>query len=102
MSDQFTPFSDAAVAVLDGMVCDLDATYSYEHLSGGFIWSDEFPKLFTSDWITVSHDHLYRHLVQFRRKITLGFAEADDLPLWQQIIANACNWPGLGIERLTG
>ncbi len=102
MSAQVTLFSDAALAVLNGMAFDADAAYSYEHMSGGFVWSDEFPKLFTPDWTTVSHDYLYRYLIQFRRKITLGIANADDLPLWQQVIANAPNWPGLALERRTG
>lgn len=102
MSDQVTLFNDAALAVLDGMTCDPDATCFYEHLSGGFIWSDEFPKPFTPDWTTVSHDYLHRYLVQFRRRITLGLADAKELPLWQQVLANAPSWPGLAIERRAG
>ena len=102
MSDQITSFSDSALAVLDGMPIDPCATYFYEHFSGGFIWSDEFPHLSSTEWGIVSHDYLYRVLIQFRRRITLGIADPETLPLWQQVFRHAPNWPGLALERRTG
>ncbi|MEO1524620.1 MAG: hypothetical protein AAFX06_04250 [Planctomycetota bacterium] len=87
------------MSILDGMPFDPDATHRYEHLSGGFIWCDEFPQLHTPDWRIVSHDYLYRYLIQFRRRLTLGIAHVDEFPLWQQVASSAPNWPGLDAER---
>lgn len=102
--DQVTEFSEAALAILDSMPVDPQATYFYEHLSGGFIWRDEFPdmNLNSREWDIVSHDYLYRYLVRIRRCITLGQAELESHPLWQQVVNRAPNWPGLLVERRAG
>ena len=102
MTEQVTTFSDAALALLDAMPLDPNATYSYEHLSGGFVWSDEFPRISTPEWNIVSHDDLYRHLWHIRRLITLGDTDLESLPLWQQLVNHAPSWPGLLPERRTG
>ncbi|KLU05953.1 hypothetical protein RISK_001804 [Rhodopirellula islandica] len=84
------------------MVVDPNATYSYEHLSGGFWWSDEFPPDDSPDWETVGHDYLYRSLIRIRRCITLGDDSAATVPLWQQVLTDSPNWPGLCPDRHTG
>lgn len=48
MTKPVRTFSEAALAILDAMPVDPNATYQYEHLSGGFIWSDEFPPIGSS------------------------------------------------------
>ena len=102
MTEQATTFSDAALAVLDAMSVDPNATYSYEHLSGGFWWSDEFPRILSPEWGVVSHDYLYRYLLNFRRQITLGESEIESHPLWEQVVNHAPTWPGLLPERRAG
>ena len=102
MARRVTEFSEAALAVLDAMAVDPNATYFYEHLSGGFIWRDEFPELCTPEWRVVSHDCIYRFLVHIRCRITLGDAELELHPLWQQVVNGATNWPGLLLERRSG
>ena len=102
MTEQVTTFSDAAIAILNSMVVDPDATYSYEHLSGGFYWSDEFPPTDSPDWDIVGHDYLYRFLIRIRRCITLGDDSVAATPLWQQVLVDAPNWPGLLPDRRSG
>ena len=102
MTEQVTQFSDAALAILDAMRHDPDATYSYEHLSGGFYWSDEFPPFDSADWKVVGHDYIYRYLIRIRRCITLGDTALESSPLWQQVSSLAPNWPGLLPERRSG
>jgi hypothetical protein len=92
-------FSDAALEVLSRMSFDPNASYGYEHLSGGFIWSDEFPPLSSPNWHTVSEGYLCRFLVAARHDITLGEAQPRFYPLWQQVLEFAPNWPGLRPER---
>ena len=102
MTEQVTTFSDAAIAILNSMVVDPDATHSYEHLSGGFYWSDEFPPTNSPDWDVVGHDYLYRFLIRIRRCITLGDDSVAATPLWQQVLTDAPNWPGLLPDRRSG
>ncbi len=102
MTDQVKTFSDAALAILDALPVDPNATYAYEHLSGGFYWSDEFPSFDSADWQIVRHDDLYRFLIRIRRCITLGDDSVESTPLWQQVMAHAANWPGLLPERRSG
>lgn len=102
MTERVITFSDAAIAILDSMVVDPNATYDYDYLSGGFYWSDEFPPIGSADWGIVEHDCLYRSLIRVRRCITLGNESVVTIPLWQQMLNDAPDWPGLLPERRTG
>ena len=102
MTEHVTMFSDAALAVLDSMPFDAAATFSYHHFAGGFLWSDEFPELSSTDWHVVSHDDVYRYLIRIRRCITFDDPSLSSLPLWRQVADQASNWPGLRIDRRTG
>lgn len=102
MSEPVTQFTDAALAVFDRMPFDPAATYAYEHLAGGFVWTDEFPPVSSDNWKSLSHDDLYRFVIHIRRSITLGNEELLSLPLWRQLEQHAPHWPGLRPERRTG
>lgn len=102
MAEPTPLFTAAALRILNGMPADPNPQYFYEHLSGGFVWSDEFPELLTPEWDTVSHDYVYRFLVHIRRCITLGDMELESCSLWQQVLNHAPNWPGLLPARRTG
>ena len=102
MTDRIEKFSDEAIAILNAMPVDPDATYSYEHLSGGFMWTDEFPPLRSAEWKIVRHDYIYRFLINMRRCITLGDTSHESTALWQQMVNDAPNWPGLLPERRSG
>lgn len=94
-----TQFSDEALAILNAMPLNPTATYRYEHLSGGFVWSDELPRGWTSDCEAVWEGDLYRYLIHFRAQITLGKQDLGEHPLWRQLETHAPNWPGLVPER---
>ena len=102
MTARVETFSDQALAILNALPVDPDATYAYEHLSGGFMWTDEFPPLRSADWKIVRHDYIYRYLINMRRCITLGDSALESTPLWLQVVNNAPDWPGLLPERRTG
>ncbi|GAB5406713.1 MAG: hypothetical protein Aurels2KO_49440 [Aureliella sp.] len=102
MTDRVEKFTDEAIAILGALQADPDADYSYDHLSGGFLWTDEFPPIDSSAWTIVKHDYIYRFLLRMRRCITLGDTAIEQTPLWQQMINDAPNWPGLLLERRSG
>ncbi len=58
-------------------------------MSGGFLWSDEFPERNSKEWLVVGHDDIYRYLLAVRREVTLGRTERENHPLWQQVIKEA-------------
>ncbi len=99
MTDQITTMSAGAIAILDARAVAPQATRFYDHLAGGFVWSDEFPEISTREWTVVSHDDLYRYLIRIRRCITLGDIRMADIPLWQQVVTQAPRWPALLPER---
>ncbi len=96
MVDQF---SNAALRVFNSMLFDPNASYDYEHLAGGMLWSDELPTVGTPKWDAVSKGCLYRFLIAARHDITLGESSPRFQGIWQQVEKYAPHWPGLRPER---
>lgn len=99
MTDQICQFSEQALAVLNALPFHANARFFYEHLSGGFVWSDDFPSIDSPEWTVVSHDCLYRYMIRIRRCITLGDMALESHPLWRQVVSGAPDWPGLKPDR---
>jgi len=78
-------FSDAALRVLNRMPFDPNATYFYEHLAGGMLWSDELPTFGTPEWLAVAKGFLHRFLIAARHDITLGEPSPRFQDIWQQV-----------------
>lgn len=95
-------FSRKAIQILNAMPFDENATYFYELMAGGFLWSDEFPEIDSNKWKDFGHDDVYRYLLAIRREIMLGNEDRKQHPLWKQVKTYAPSWPGLRQERLTG
>jgi len=95
-----TEFSFEALAALNAMQADPAAKYAFEHMSGGFLWSDEVPPADTPGGRDVREDDLIRFLLAMRASLTLGKYESAEIPwLWQQVATHAPHWPGLLPER---
>jgi hypothetical protein len=93
-------FTPEALAVLDRQPYDPAAKGRYELMSGGLIWGDEFPELGSAERQSISAGDVWRFLVAYRASITLGDKEWVALrPLWEQVVREAPNWPGLRPER---
>ena len=92
-------FSKAALAILNRQVYDPTAKCDYEIMSGGLLWSDEFPQIGSPEWPVFAHNWVYRFLLAYRASITMGEENALFRPVWQQAIHHAPNWPGLRAER---
>jgi hypothetical protein len=91
-------FSGAALAVLDRLPFDPTARGKFEWLSGGLMWSDEFPLLGTPERQAMSQPGAIGCLLASRAALTLG-QESGFLPVWEQVVRHAPNWPGLRPER---
>ena len=91
-------FSDAALAVLDQMPCDPTSRGEFEWLSGGLMWSDELPLVGTPERQAMSPAAATGCLLACRASLTLGKNDAF-LPVWEQVVRYAPNWPGLRPER---
>lgn len=92
-------FSMAALAVLNRMPFDPIARAQFELMSGGLIWPDEFPPFGSPEWLNVSPNWVYRYLLSYRASITLGEERAEFRLVWEQVVQQAPNWPGLRSER---
>jgi hypothetical protein len=92
-------FSAAGLTVLDCQPYDPDAKGSYELMSGGLMWPDEHPKIGSPGCELISLVRVYRFLIAYRASITLGEERAEFRPVWEQVVRDAPNWPGLRQER---
>jgi hypothetical protein len=90
------PFSKAALKILDRSPFDPSSKGSYEYMSGGLIWTDEWPRAATLS--TLGGD-IFKCLIAYRASITLGEEKPELRFAWEQVKAHAPNWPGLRPER---
>jgi hypothetical protein len=81
------------------MPFDPAARGRFDMMSGGLIWSDEFPRPGSTAWPAVSHKWIYRFLLAYRASVTLGKERAELRPVWEQVARHAPNWPGLRADR---
>jgi hypothetical protein len=95
----FPQFSADALVILDRMPFDPMARGRFELMSGGLIWSDEFPPSGSSEGELVRAQWVYRYLIAYRRALTLVEDRVAFLPIWEQVVRGAPNWPGLRPER---
>lgn len=92
-------FSKDALAMLNRQVYDPATKCDYEILSGGLLWSDEFPKFGSPEWWVIADGYAYRFLLASRASLTLGEENAVFRHVWEQVMHYAPHWPGLREER---
>jgi hypothetical protein len=92
-------FSAAALEILNRQQYDPTAKGSYELLSGGLRWPDEFPKHGEPGWGEVFAPWAFRFLLAARAAITLGDEQTGFRSTWDQVVREAPNWPGLRPDR---
>ncbi|HJZ54122.1 MAG TPA: hypothetical protein VKE74_04160 [Gemmataceae bacterium] len=92
-------FTPAGLAVLNRRVYDPTAKASYELMSGGLIWADEFPEFGSEEFRVMAPGFAYRKLVAYRADLTLGEERIEFRPVWEQVVRFAPDWPGLRPER---
>ena len=91
--------SDAAIQILNEMKFNPHARGRFEQLSGGLMWSDEFPPLCSAEWAEIEPGYLYRYLLAYRATITLEQGRSRRFEHWEQVARDAPHWPGLRPKR---
>lgn len=91
--------TDDALKLLNGMTYDPRSKASYEVMSGGLFWPDEFPKLGAPGSRVVWEGFLPRFLIAYRASLTIEEPRDEFRSIWEQVVNGAPNWPGLHEER---
>jgi hypothetical protein len=89
------PKPEILIEALRGVRYDPKAERSYELMSGGFVWSDEYPAGFT---FTVG-DFAFRFLVGYRASLIRGAPREELRSVWDAVLAGCPDWPGFRPER---
>lgn len=95
-------FSTEALEILNRMIYDPEDRPSYEIMSGGLLWRDEFPPFTTTlprEGKIVWKEYAPRYLIAFRASITCGEERIEFRPIWEQVVEFAPSWPGLRPDR---
>ena len=89
------PQPEVLIEVLRGCRHDPDAKRSYELMSGGFVWSDEYPSGFSF----ATDDSAFRFLVGYRASLIRGAPREELRSVWDAVLAGYPDWPGFRPER---
>jgi hypothetical protein len=89
------PQPEVLIEVFHGLRYDPQAKRSYELMSGGFVWSDEYPAGFS--WGT--GDFALRFLVGYRASLVRGAPREELRSVWDAVLAGCPDWPGFRPER---
>jgi hypothetical protein len=86
--------------ILNGMAADPDARVSYETLSGGLAWSDEFPGACERRQLWKEVVPIVRMLLRHRSMIIINQAGEDLFgEVWEEAMRQFPNWPGFEVSR---
>jgi hypothetical protein len=87
------PISPELLALLRQARYDPSADRGYNHFTGGFLWSDEFPEGFWE--VALRLDGWSDcELVAHRAAVILGGDVGRFASTWQEVEREAPNWPG--------
>src|SRR4051794_10498696 len=82
---------------LRGLTSSPTATVSFELLSGGLLWSDEFPG--DPAWYGVENWDIIRFVLNYRTSLILGEPAAGGREIWEEARRLFPDWPGFAPER---
>jgi hypothetical protein len=82
---------------------DPNAKSSYEWMSGGLIWKDEFTSELIAGLSKQTHpiiNYLLRYLWAYRSSLVVGKERLEFRKIWQTVYSQVPFWPGFTPERL--
>ncbi|WDI42267.1 hypothetical protein [Bremerella sp. P1] len=97
MNHQWT-FPDRALAILRQTIWDPNAICIYDGVSGGLVWSDEYPHEAMKVCLPDNH-WAFRYVLAYRASLILGEPREEFSAPWDQLMKECPNWPGLRPER---
>lgn len=91
-------FPQNAIALMQQAHWDSAATRSYEMMSGGFKWSDEWPA--GVSFLCMEEDsYAFRFVLGYRASLIQGRPRDDLRAPWDQLSRECPEWPGFRPER---
>lgn len=96
--EKYFNLSPQLVREIRSLKYDSNATYKFEHTSGGLIWSDEINQPIML-MLLQSENYLYRFLLAYRASLISGSENTEIRPLWEKMSELFPDWPGFRKER---
>ena len=91
-------FPEEALKYLRATIFVPNATRGFEMMSGGFWWSDEFPKA-ALDACFDQLNWAWRRVIAYRTSLIVGQPRDEFKAVWEQLERECPNWPGHRTER---
>ncbi|PQO33448.1 hypothetical protein C5Y96_11435 [Blastopirellula marina] len=91
-------FPESALVILRQTSWDPDAKFDYEGMSGGLVWSDEFPREVIRA-CRCEDSWAFRYILAYRASLIRGEPREQFGVVWDQLARECPNWPGLRPER---
>jgi hypothetical protein len=83
--------------LMDRLIPSPESTFTYDLLSGGILWPDEFPDFRVLR--TVRNWGVVRFLLRFRTTLILGHPDEELRPCWDRGQELFPSWPGFDPHR---
>jgi hypothetical protein len=95
---EIAPVALAEIApFLRDLTSSLTATVAFEIMSGGLLWSDEFPE--DRAFFRVKNWAIIRFVLNYRTSLILGEPAAGGREIWDEAKRQFPDWPGFVPER---
>jgi hypothetical protein len=91
-------FPEVALAILKQCKWNPEATMSYDGMSGGLLWSDEFPDAAFKACMD-EDNYAFRYVLAYRASLIRQAPREPVLAAWEQLARECPEWPGLRSER---
>lgn len=91
-------FPQSVLAILRQTTWDPNAICIYDGISGGLVWSDEYPREAFAECFS-SNNWAFRYVLAYRASLIQGIARDEFRAPWFQLVLECPNWPGLRQER---
>jgi hypothetical protein len=91
-------FPQAALAIIRRARWNPPAVCSYEGMSGGLVWDDEFP-IEAISACTREDSWAFRYVWGYRASLIRGRPREEIRAAWDQLALECPEWPGFRLER---
>lgn len=97
MNNDWT-FPEKVLAILRQTVWDPTAICIFDGISGGLLWSDEYPREAMEECFS-ENNWAFRYVLAYRASLIRGEPRDEFSAPWDQLMEECPNWPGLRPER---
>ncbi|PQO33449.1 hypothetical protein C5Y96_11440 [Blastopirellula marina] len=91
-------FPEEVLAILRQTTWDPKAICIFDGVSGGLLWSDEYPPEAMAVCFS-SNNWAFRYVLAYRASLIQGEPREEFSAPWDQLVEQCPNWPGLRPER---